>query len=381
MARLILRLLLIPALALIHNSQLYADCSPEPSRWDDYKTSFMQDDGRIVDINDTGKSTSEGQAYALFHALVANDQAAYDSIYQWTVNNLADGQLEHRLPAWKWGKRTDGSWGKLDENSAADADIWLAYNLLEAGRLWQRPDLEKAGKNLLQRIAAEEVVNMPGLGPMLLPGKSGFALSQCQWRINPSYLPIQLLRLFATHDQKGPWADMAVATQKLILGASPKGIVPDWVVYDEDQGFITDPEHGHRSSYDAIRNYLWIGMLADEEPLKKKLVKQLGFDCRGKCWPPRFSDSQTGERYGHGSPGFSAAVIPWLSAQENQQCLNRQNTRIANAEEPPAANRHDNTMPNYYDENLKLFALNWQQGKLRFTRSGQLQPQWEDLCQ
>jgi endoglucanase len=60
----------------------------------------------------------------------------------------------------------------IDTNSASDADVWIAWSLLEAGRLWKHPDYTRTGKALLKRIVSEEVVKVPGLGAMLLPVKS-----------------------------------------------------------------------------------------------------------------------------------------------------------------------------------------------------------------
>ncbi len=293
----------------------------------------------------------------------------------WTVNNLANGDLHTKLPAWKWGESTNNKWGLLDENSASDANIWLAYSLLEAGRLWQYPAFIELGKSLLQSVKQEEVIDMSGLGLTLLPGTHGFALSPSQWRLNPSYAPIQLLRAFAEIDPAGPWNDMATATATLIIDSSPKGIVPDWIVYDEEQGFISDPDFGRKGSYDAIRTYLWIGMLAHDEPLKASLIKSLGFHCKGKSWPPEFSNTLTGERYGYGSLGFSAAVIPWLAAKNDQHCLTQQVERLASVTKKTAS-----TEPNYYDENLKLFALNWKKGDFKFDKSGRLRLAWEKPC-
>jgi endoglucanase len=34
----------------------------------------------------------------------------------------------------------DKNWAVIDTNSASDADIWIAWSLLEAGRLWKHPD-------------------------------------------------------------------------------------------------------------------------------------------------------------------------------------------------------------------------------------------------
>jgi endo-1,4-beta-D-glucanase Y len=38
-----------------------------------------------------------------------------------------------------------------------DSDLWIAWALLEAGRLWQTPQYTEVGKALLARIADEEV--------------------------------------------------------------------------------------------------------------------------------------------------------------------------------------------------------------------------------
>lgn len=105
--------------------------------WQAFNTRFIQQDGRVLaDESAQRYSTSEGQAYALFFSLVANDRVTFERIRVWTYDNLAAGDLSARLPAWQWGKRPDGVWGVVDDNSATDADTWLAYTLLEAGRLW-----------------------------------------------------------------------------------------------------------------------------------------------------------------------------------------------------------------------------------------------------
>ncbi|VTR49737.1 Endoglucanase precursor [Serratia fonticola] len=124
----------------------------------------------------------------MFFALVANDRPAFDKLLAWTENNLASGDLSAHLPAWLWGQDDNKAWKVLDSNSAADADLWIAYNLLEAGRLWQSRRYQTLGTLLLQRIGREEVANIPGLGLVLLPGKMGF-VAEDRWRLNPSYLP------------------------------------------------------------------------------------------------------------------------------------------------------------------------------------------------
>src|SRR5262249_3814760 len=113
------------ALALQLWAGLCADRSPWPL-WNAYVTHFISDDGRVIDPAAGAITTSEGQSYALFFALVANDRPLFLRLLAWTRDNLAGGRLGERLPAYKWGRRRDGAWGVLDSNSAADSDLWIA---------------------------------------------------------------------------------------------------------------------------------------------------------------------------------------------------------------------------------------------------------------
>ena len=173
--------------------------------WDTFAGRFVQADGRVIDLTFERKTTSEGQAYALFFALVANQRPQFDKLLSWTSDNLAAGQLGDRLPAWLWGLRADGSWGVKDQGPASDADLWLAYTLLEAARLWQAPKYADTGHKLLDQIRRREIVQAGGAGPVLLPGPFGFALERGRFRIDPSYLPDFMFRYLAEADPQGPW--------------------------------------------------------------------------------------------------------------------------------------------------------------------------------
>jgi endoglucanase len=132
-----------------------------------------------------------GQAYGLFFALVANDRRTFDTILAWTENNLAQGDLSAHLPAWL-GRAPDGAWRVLDANAASDADLWIAYTLVEAGR-WHERSYPRAAL-LAKRVLDTETASVPGLGLTLLPGPTGFKLANGQWRVNPSYSPPQVIR-------------------------------------------------------------------------------------------------------------------------------------------------------------------------------------------
>lgn len=73
--------------------------------WEKFKQYYISMDGRVIDPQlPERKTTSEGQSYGLFFALVANDKPMFDKLLHWTENNLAAGDLRKRLPAWAWGQ-------------------------------------------------------------------------------------------------------------------------------------------------------------------------------------------------------------------------------------------------------------------------------------
>src|SRR6266581_8300804 len=137
--------------------------------WKSYAAAFMDNQIRVIDHDGGDRTTSEGQAYALFFALVANDRPRFDGLLHWTETNLASGDLATHLPAWLWGRGPNDKWGVLDSNSASDADVWMAYTLLQAGKAWNEPHYTSLGTALAKRIDAEEVVQIPGLETHPLP--------------------------------------------------------------------------------------------------------------------------------------------------------------------------------------------------------------------
>ncbi len=370
--RRLLATLLLPAAALAASGPA---CPERWPQWEAYARRFLQADGRVIEYSQQARSTSEAQAWALFHALVANDRPRFARILRWTRDNLAGGDLRRRLPAWLWGRRPDGGWGVLDDNSASDADLWLAYTLLEAGRLWQRPDYRRLGEAVLAQIEAREVQRVPGLGWMLLPGHHGFAPQDGTWRLNPSYLALPLLARLAALYPAGPWQAIRANTVRLIRRAQRDGVVADWVSWRPGQGSVQTGRHDRVASYDAIRVYLWAGLLDDRDPLKAPLLAALRLpDCRAGL--PERIHLDSGRREGRAPVGFKAALLPLLDARRDRACTQRLRADIAAA-------WHDGLLtpqPRYYDQNLALFALGWLDGRYRFDAQGRLHTRWEHTC-
>lgn len=355
-----------------------AGCGQPWSAWEAFKTSFISEDGRVVDSNtDALMTTSEGQAYALFFALVANDRQTFSRLLNWTENNLAEGDLASRLPAWAWGKRGGSDWGVLDENSASDADLWMAYALGEAGRLWGDRRYIALSSIVANRILDTETRDVGGLGIVLLPGANGFIEGDNAVRLNPSYVPLQLMRWFAAHSKDSRWAALLDSSRQLVAGSAPKGYAPDWVIYESGRGFVFDADDNKLGvgSYDAIRVYLWAGMLnrdaADYQPLLKALRPMAEFVER-HGHPPESIQVLTGRAGDPGSSGFSAAMVPLLQAAGLNDALGKQLQRIE--AEPVAGDA-------YYDQVLSLYALGWYSGHYRFASDGKLIPRWMSTCQ
>src|ERR1700677_3436049 len=72
--------------------------------WEGYASFAINDQGRVIDRQGGDRTTSEGQSYGLFFALVANDRVRFDRLQKWTTDNLASGDLGTKLPGWLWGK-------------------------------------------------------------------------------------------------------------------------------------------------------------------------------------------------------------------------------------------------------------------------------------
>ncbi|MCX7192892.1 MAG: cellulose synthase complex periplasmic endoglucanase BcsZ [Proteobacteria bacterium] len=356
-------------------------CANDWPLWQAFGNSFIQADGRVLaDESEQRYSTSEGQAYALFFTLVANDRAAFDRILVWTRDNLAGGDLSARLPAWQWGKKPDGAWGVLDQNSASDADTWFAYTLLEAGRLWHEPRYTAQGNLMLANIRIHLIRDLPGAGPMLLSAASGFDLESKGSRLNPSYFPVQLLRVFSKADPSGPWRAVVENNLKMLQSVNVKGYVPDWIAYDSSHGYFPDAKYGAIGTHDAIRVYLWWGMLSRQDPMSGRIKKVISgmnqLIPKQETTPPLTVETQTGAVSGISPPSFSAALLPYFVSMGNSAALRLQRERLV-AEQEPATGVLIGHELHYYDQVLALFGMGWMEHRFSFSPQGQLVVQWK----
>lgn len=384
-SRLRKRLLLIVCLSMFCGT---GGCRQRPwPLWGSYAARFIDAHGRVIDPQGNARTTSEGQAYALFFSLTVNDRACFDRVLNWTQANLSNGDLQTRLPAWLWGKDKDGQWKTLDPNSASDADIWMAYTLVEAGRLWKNPLYANLGRQMMAAIAKNEVADLPGFGPMLLPGSTGFHHNSI-WTLNPSYLPLFIFERLAVVDPAGPWRQIAFGIPRLLQQSARHGFAMDWVEYVPGDGFYpasaqpakdaVRPDVGPGGSYDAIRVYLWAGMHDGSGKTRAEMlsaVPAMSVYLANHDAPPEKVSDQGIPLEQDGSVGFSAAVLPYLRAFPGLEKLSARQTIRISQQKDTTSGLYGKDLA-YYDQNLALFGTGFVDGRFRFGPGGELKVEW-----
>lgn len=351
-------------------------CSAEPANtwpaWEGFKRAFVSQDGRVIDRSQEDlRTVSEGQSYALFFALVAQDRKAFDSILSWTENNLSAGDIGKQLPAWLWGRKSDG-WGIIDGNSASDADLWIAYTLLEAGRLWCHAPYSTKARALGELILKQESVQVSGLGLTILPGHTGFVLADDTIKLNPSYLPPFMMARFASAwSDDSRWAQAYLASMQLLLDTGRTGSYPDWVLYKNGQ--MSLPLDDRRGDYDAIRNYLWIAMSNPANPTTAPLLKQLsplvGVLLKRQHMPEWVEPLNDRFSVEPGPAGFQSAMAPFLQASGAPDLARKFHAKSLKTSSADAWLKYG-----YYNGALSLFAQGHMDKLYRFSSLGELLP-------
>ncbi len=168
-----------------------------------------------------------------------------------------------------------------------------------------------------------------------------------------------------------PWTTLRETNLRLLLETAPKGFSPNWVKYQKKGGWQLKQDTTLIGSYDAIRVYLWVGMMNDNDPQKARLLarfKPMATTTIKQGLPPEKVDVATGKRTGDGPVGFSASLLPFLQ-ERDAQAVQRQ--RVADRFPDNKA---------YYSYVLTLFGQGWDQHRFRFTAQGELLPDWGQEC-
>jgi endoglucanase len=219
---------------------------------------YVTSDGRVIRHDQGGDIVSEGQAYGMLIAEVANKPALARAIWSWTEGHLMqpDG-----LFAW----HATGSGQIEDPQSATDADVLIAYALLRyAGP--DQADLHGAGHRVAQAILANESVNLPDGAPLLVAGP--WAKAKSPPVVDPSYLMPGVFDALARLTSDGRWRSGGSAAVRLIRGLTHEGrrLPSDWAQLSGDRlEPIPQPGGGNGVQYglDAARVPVWFATACD----------------------------------------------------------------------------------------------------------------------
>jgi endoglucanase len=178
---------------------------------------YVRASGEVVRTDQGGDVVSEGEAYAL---LLADDTGRNDiarSVWQWTSAHL---QRPDGLVSW----HADGTGHVLDPQSASDADVLLAYGLLN----YKGPDrttLTTAGTRLAGAVLAHETTTVGGVVTLVAgPWATGSAT------VDPSYWMPSVFRALATATHDSRWQALADGSVRLLDQLTQHGstLPPDW---------------------------------------------------------------------------------------------------------------------------------------------------------
>lgn len=221
--------------------------------YDLYKRAFMTKDGRIMDPEKNNISTSEGQSYIMLRSLAMGDKKTFDLAYKWAKDNL---QRKDNLFSWLWGKNSKGEYKILDENSASDADIDIAFALLLAYETWNENQYLQEATSIIKSIWNYETKRI-GAYIVLMPGVSQTSSEKIE--INPSYFSPYAFRLFQKYDDTNDWNCLINSSYyylSQVMSITETNLPPNWFLIEDvqngDQIVIEDSPRGD-FSYDAIR--------------------------------------------------------------------------------------------------------------------------------
>lgn len=212
---------------------------------------YVRSDGRVVRADQGGDTVSEGQAYAMLLAVAADDEDAFERIWTWTARNL---ERPDGLFSWHW------SGGKItDEQSAADADLGIAWGLGLAAERFQRAEYRTRARAVADAILSVETTSADG-EPVLVAGPWARRFPAI---VNPSYFTPDAMTYLAAISGDRDWERLRGASSRLVtsLTRSPPHLPPDWATVGADGTAMAGaaPGSGDRPRYgwDAVRVPLW----------------------------------------------------------------------------------------------------------------------------
>jgi endoglucanase len=250
----------MPALPLARAAALLAGAATSvaqgqsgPGVWDEFRRRFVTTDGRVLD--DDGSTHSEGLGTALIASAAVADHEWFERIWSVARGLWRDDGL------FSWRVQSGGR--VIDANNATDGDLYIAWALTRAARVFGVPDLLKDARRIARAVRAH-CIRETRHGPVLAPGRFGFDRGRVVVA-NPSYWVFPALPALGAVDPHPLWRALADTAAALLARTQfgHRGLTADWIEIDHD----VRPwrERPARFGYEAIRVPLflyWGGHLA-----------------------------------------------------------------------------------------------------------------------
>lgn len=236
-------------------------------QWREFTLRYVTPEGRVVDTGNGNISHSEGQGYGMLFAVQFNDRRTFQKIWDWTQRNL---QIRpDKLFAWRWEPNQAGGGGVTDLNNASDAEVLIAWALLQASQRWNRSDFAQSAAQILSDLRST-CFHESELGLVLLPAQKGFVRDEDILILNPSYFIFPALRDLSEFTLREEMQALGNVGMDLCKNGTfgPTGLVADWVVVDgKTISLAGEYEFSENFGYDAIRVPLQIAWVRPNSPL------------------------------------------------------------------------------------------------------------------
>jgi endoglucanase len=179
---------------------------------------YVTSDGRVIRHDQGGDIVSEGQAYAMLIAEVAQRPELVRTIWSWTSAHLgnSDGLI---------ASHATGSGQIEDPHSATDADILIAYALLRYAGADQAA-LHREGRRIADTVFSQESVTLGDGAPLPVAGPWAKATGT----VDPSYLMPSVFTGLAGLTGDDRW-NRAAAASVAVVGTMTDGgrrLPSDW---------------------------------------------------------------------------------------------------------------------------------------------------------
>jgi endo-1,4-beta-D-glucanase Y len=232
--------------------------------WGYWKQNFMMSSGLVnhrrlqgTTVIGTNEAVSEGQGYGMLLAVLLNDQATFNKIFQAANTNMWDnGRKSYN---WTWPSGSSGAATDADldiglalvfADEMVKAKFWQAYN--QGGMTYQSRAME-----IIKSIRGKMTAN-----DFLLPGDTwgGEGVNN----LNPSYFATAWLKVFNAYQNEVDFTPV-INSCYAVLAKVPRynqGQAPDWCNSSGGQASQAGgkPDQGMGMLSDGIRTPWRIGM-------------------------------------------------------------------------------------------------------------------------